>query len=546
MKHIYTFILCTLFSFQLSAQRNCGTMDYLAHQLEIYPEYQKNIDELEKFTRNFVLENRELNGGIVTIPVVVHVVYSNSTQNISDSQVNSQIDVLNDDFRRLNNDATNTPPEFQGVASDTEIEFCLTHITRTPTSVGNFGTNDAVKFSSSGGKDVESPNQNLNIWICSIGGGILGYAQFPGGPASTDGVVLDYRYTGTLGTATYPFHLGRTGTHEVGHWLNLRHIWGDGGCNVDDSVSDTPLAGSPNFTGSPCAFPGPNSCKPKGKPGQPDDYDMFQNYMDYSDDECMNLYTDGQKIRMWAALNGSRSSFLQAACDGTPPPPSEICDNNLDDDDDGLIDCNDPDCSGDPACVEPGVCDAPTGLTHSRRKGGQEGLLEWNAVPGAISYFVEVYNSAGQLHASGTVTSNGAIVSGLTKNQPYTWQVRTNCVSGQSGWATGAFTAKVNLNDTFAEDRLHVSPNPGNALITIEWDLDDSPIIKEVSSYYIEYSEALSTIELMSLDGTIINSNQNLNVNSFQMDVSDIQQGVYILRVRDSKGQYASIKFVKI
>ena len=225
---------------------------------------------------------------VVTIPVVFHVVYANGTQNISDAQIMSQLQILNDDFRRLNSDADNTWSQ----AADSEVEFCLATndpqgnptdgILRVSTSVSSFGTTDNVKFSSSGGSDAWPAGSYLNFWVCNVGGGILGYAQFPGGSAATDGVVCDYRYVGDKGTATAPFDLGRTATHEVGHWLNLYHIWGDGNCNQDDQVSDTPNSDAANFG---CAT-GHQSCSST---------DMVQNYMDYSDDACMNLFTSGQK-----------------------------------------------------------------------------------------------------------------------------------------------------------------------------------------------------------------------------------------------------------
>ena len=248
------------------------------------------------------------NLGVINIPVYVHVVYANSTENISDAQIQTQIDVLNDDFRRTNSDASNTPSDFTNVAADSEINFTLTETKRYSNSTSSWGTNDTVKAA----YPPITPETHLNIWVCEIGGGILGYAQFPGGPVSTDGIVVDYRFFGTIGTAAAPFDLGRTATHDVGHYLNLRHIWGDGGCNVDDFVEDTPTAGGPNYTGSPCAYPGPNSCRPRGKKGQNDLPDMFQNYMDYSDDTCMNLFTEGQKTRMRAIFEagGPREAMV--------------------------------------------------------------------------------------------------------------------------------------------------------------------------------------------------------------------------------------------
>ena len=215
--------------------------------LQKYADAQQRIEQHTQTWAPVVAQQRAASqNAIITIPVVFHVVYASSAENISDAQIQSQLDVLNDDFRRLNADADNTWPQ----AADTEIEFCLASfdpqgnpsngILRVPTTVSGFGTNDAVKSSSSGGSDAWPAGDYLNFWVCNIGGGILGYAQFPGGSDATDGVVCGYQYTGTIGTATSPFDLGRTATHEVGHWLNLRHIWGDGACGASDFVDDTP------------------------------------------------------------------------------------------------------------------------------------------------------------------------------------------------------------------------------------------------------------------------------------------------------------------
>lgn len=323
----------------IAQQRNCGTMDYLDQQLLQDPKRADKMQQIEAFTQKFAA-NKSLVNGVVTIPVVVHVVYRSSSQNVSDAQVQSQIDVLNKDFRRLNSDADNVWPQ----ASDADIEFCLASIdpngnttngiTRTATNVRSFGTNDKVKFSSQGGHDAWPATDYLNIWVCYIGGGILGYAQFPGGSASTDGVVIDYGYFGTIGTATYPYDLGRTATHEVGHWLNLRHIWGDGGCSVDDYVNDTPVSDGANYG---CAI-GHVSCGT---------VDMVQNYMDYSDDACMNLFTAGQKTRMQAlfAPGGYRYSIVNSTKCGGTPPPAATCDDGIQNGDETGVDCGGSSCA---------------------------------------------------------------------------------------------------------------------------------------------------------------------------------------------------------
>ena len=318
---LFSFLLLGTSSF---AQRDCAAMDVLENQIKANPERAVQLDRIEQFTQEYLQSNPEKNGAIVTIPVVFHVVWNTTAENISTAQIQTQLDVLNEDFRRLNSDADGT----WGQAADTEIEFCLatvdpngnahSGITRTNTSVSSFSSNDNVKFNSSGGKDAWPAADYLNYWVCDLSGGLLGYAQFPGGPANTDGVVCDYLYTGTIGTATAPFDLGRTGTHEVGHWLNLRHIWGDGNCNFDDFVSDTPESDASNVG---CAT-GHVSCGT---------VDMVQNYMDYSDDACMNLFTAGQRDRMQAlfAQGGARASLLNSPGCGGGGGPGGCTDNEI-------------------------------------------------------------------------------------------------------------------------------------------------------------------------------------------------------------------------
>jgi len=258
----------------------------------------------------------EARTGVTIIPVVVHVVFQTAAQKISNAQVHSQIDVLNRDYRKKNPDVSKIPRVFSKLAADSRIEFVLATtdpkgaptdgITRTKTKVGAFGDDNKVKKAATGGADAWPADRYLNLWACQLGGGLLGYAQFPGGPAATDGVVILHTGFGSTGTATAPFNLGRTATHEIGHWLNLRHIWGDDGtgCSGDDFVADTPNAGDHNF-GKP-TFPhvtcnnGPNG-------------DLFMNYMDYTDDDSMFMFTKGQATRMQTCLDADRPSIGSTA-----------------------------------------------------------------------------------------------------------------------------------------------------------------------------------------------------------------------------------------
>ncbi len=294
--------------------RTCHAVEVMNQYMQQHPDATERIQEIERHTQDYISSGQAATDrNIISIPVVVHVIYNNSTENISDAQILSQMQVLNDDFRRQNADANGKWSQ----AADTEIEFCLatvdpngnptTGITRTFTNVTSFSTNNAMKYSSQGGKDAWPTDQYLNMWVCDLGGGILGYAQFPGsGAAATDGVVMGYKYFGTVGAATAPFDGGRTTTHEVGHWLNLRHIWGDGPCGQDDFVGDTPESDAPNYGCTPNHV----SCSSA---------DMVENYMDYSDDACMNLFTSGQKARMRAlfAPGGFRESLVNSnGCGG--------------------------------------------------------------------------------------------------------------------------------------------------------------------------------------------------------------------------------------
>ena len=269
-----------------------------------FPRSEQQMLKIEQATNHF-LANKPARAAedIITIPVVVHIVYNTSSENLSDAQVQSQIAVLNEDFRRLNADASGNT---------------TSGITRTATSTTSFSTNDYVKYSSNGGKDAWATDKYLNIWVCDLSGGTLGYAQFPGsGAAETDGVVISYRYFGRGGSAQAPFDKGRTASHEVGHWLNLRHIWGDGGCSYDDYVNDTPIAGDAHY-GCP-SWP-TSTCS---------SYDMYMNYMDYVDDACMNMFSTGQKNRMRAlfASGGFRESILSSnGCGGSTTP--SYCSSN--------------------------------------------------------------------------------------------------------------------------------------------------------------------------------------------------------------------------
>lgn len=291
--------------------RQCASHDVLEAQLAADPSLKERMDAIESFTDRLAeraAEGRLLPGGIIEIPVVVNVLYRTAAENISQAQIQSQIDVLNEDYAATNADYGNTPALFQPVRSgDVGIRFVLDQVVRKSSSKSSWKTDDAMKNSAKGGIDATSPTTKLNIWIVnkmtSQGKTILGYAQFPGGAAATDGVVVGYNFFGRTGTLSAPFNKGRTATHEVGHWLNLRHIWGDASCG-NDQVGDTPQHNTANY-GCPAANH-KSTCS-----GQP--VEMTMNYMDYTDDGCMYMFSAGQRTRMQAVFagGGPRNSFAQ-------------------------------------------------------------------------------------------------------------------------------------------------------------------------------------------------------------------------------------------
>jgi len=424
MKQIFTLIVA-VFAFQQStlSQRVCGTTEYQMMLEQEDPSIINRREEIEQFTRDFLISNPQGERALVRIPVVVHVVYNTTAENISDAQIQSQITVLNQDFRKLNADAANTPSAFAGLAGDANIEFCLASvdpngnatsgILRVPTSATSFGTNNTVKSSASGGSNPWNAGKYLNLWVCDISGSILGYAQFPGGSASTDGVVCDYQYFGTIGTATAPFNKGRTATHEVGHWLNLYHIWGDDGtgCTGSDQVTDTPNAGGPNY-GCP-AFPrvtcsnGPNG-------------DMFMNYMDYTDDACMFMFSNGQISRMQALFStgGARNGLITSNGCGTPTPV---------------------------------LCGAITNLTSASIT--QTGAtISWAAVTGATGYVLQYKPASSTVWTTVNVTTTSFAITGLTAGTAYNAQVQSVCSAGNGSFSAINFTttsATTSCTDTY-------------------------------------------------------------------------------------------------
>ena len=311
----------------MQSQRACGTMENYFHEIAKDPSLKEKYDLAFKKIIDGDEQIRRTSRVVITIPVVVHVIHNNeaigSGTNISDDQIFSQIEALNEDFRLMNADSLTPTHPFWQYQSDVYIEFCLAR--QTPGGQPSTGIERIY-----GGLDWDmtdcnqylkpqtywDPGRFLNLWTVDWGGAnedLLGFAQFPGGANNTDGVVIGYSYFGYRGNVTAPYDYGRTATHEIGHWLGLRHIWGDATCG-DDLISDTPEQEMDNSNCPSFPHNAFNLC------GTGANGEMFMNYMDYVDDRCMVMFTNQQSIRMNSALSVQRNSLISSNGCSTPNP----------------------------------------------------------------------------------------------------------------------------------------------------------------------------------------------------------------------------------
>ena len=310
MRKILSIMLCVFFSFAANSQHvnRCGSTEMIRQQKAIDPVYAKKIQGIEKNIGSNLRSDQKGQPSTISIPVAVHVLYYSSEQNISDAQVQSQIDVLNEDFTASNSDYNNYDAGYKSVKGNLEIKYCLTQVIHKQTQHKSFAFTDNMKYTNRGGSDAVDPMHILNIWVCDLGNSILGFAYYPGISPEKFGVVCHTRAfgRGSQYNLFTNYNLGRTMTHEIGHCFGFVHIWGDSYCG-NDFVNDTPLQNDPNFG---CPGPGHlSTCT--GTPPE-----MWMNYMDYSYDKCLYFFSDGQAARAnyFIANDPQLNSIVNSNC----------------------------------------------------------------------------------------------------------------------------------------------------------------------------------------------------------------------------------------
>ncbi|MEZ5009806.1 MAG: T9SS type A sorting domain-containing protein [Chitinophagales bacterium] len=472
----------------------CATMEADAALRAANPNL-GTLEDLERWMQPKVAAYKQMASAqraVITIPIVFHIIHNNGADNISATYINAQIDQLNQDFRKYGS-GSNTNP----VGADVEIEFCAATINPSGGTMSEPGI-DRVSRSSKGfstppysqsyyestikPNTIWDPTQYCNVWVSDLSGGLLGYAQFPeasslagigtgNGGANTDGVVVIYSSVGSQATP-FPgggnYDGGRTLTHELGHWLGLRHIWGDGGCSVDDYCNDTPTSDAANY-GCPTTHVSCGST------------DMVQNYMDYTNDYCMNIFTNDQKARMQVVMSSSvrRASLANSnKCGGggtadtqAPSTPTSLSANNI------------------------------TQTTAT---------LTWNASTdnvGVVGYDVALNGTV-----LGTVSGTSANLTGLTASTTYSASVVAKDAAGNaSGTASTSFTTLANTGG-----------NCANSDVTVTIKFDNYP---EETSWTIKNSGGSTVASggtyASQPDGSTLNINVTLADGNYTFTIND-------------------------
>ncbi|HOV11599.1 MAG TPA: M43 family zinc metalloprotease [Bacteroidales bacterium] len=515
-----------IFTVKVQAQRKCGTMEYLELQKADDPSLGIRIENYEQALQQWIEKNQDyINSakGTVSVPVVVHVVYNTTAQNISDARVQEQIDVLNRDYAGLN---TNSMQAFSSsLKVNTDLQFCLAQrtpsgtatsgIERRQTSVTSFSySNNGVKYYSTGGLDAWDPTKYMNIWVCPLGGGLCGYAQFPtSGVNATFGVVIHYEYFGVTG-ATAPYNLGGTTSHEIGHCFNLYHIWGDdnGACTGSDYCTDIP--NQANYTYGVHTGVLTDACT-STSPGI-----MYMNFMDYSDDISYANFTPDQKSRIEALFVPGGLLYSLSVSDGCTPPETEAC--------------------GTPSGL------SATDITTTTA------TLNWTAVSGASSYNIQYRPSGTSTFVTTTSTTNSKALTGLTDGTNYEFMVQAVCTETGTYSGLSIFTTlpaagcadNYESNNTLATAKTINVNTEINAAIGTSADVDyfefsntqaQKKIKVTLTNLPFDYD-----IQLYKSNGALIATSQNSGTTNESIIYNNAKAGTYIIKVYGYNGAYSA------
>ena len=309
---LFLFIPNIIFS-----QSICGTDEYNKPLIENNP---KQYESIERAIQNYINGSRFKTTGKIVIPVVFHIIWQDDNENLADSVIHHQVEVLNEAFNATNSDTSILTDTLKNWVGNFEISFELayldpegnptTGITRRKTQAPHFSYwGNYMKFDSTNGTNAWPTDKYLNFWVCDLYGGLLGYAQFPGGPSETDGLVLDWQITGNqIYPWTYPnlesFAGGRVAVHEVGHWLNLFHPWGNNGQCSEDHIPETGKQEGPVYPSAQCPDTLISNCEPAERV-------FVKHYMDYCGNACMVCFTKSQVERGMASLMTNRLSIIE-------------------------------------------------------------------------------------------------------------------------------------------------------------------------------------------------------------------------------------------
>ena len=480
-----TAILFPIISTAQTGTRQCGTTENTRYLLENTSGMKEKMSVIESKVSAFIntsaLQTRT--SSKFTIPVVVHVVYNNAMTNVSDDQVQSQIDALNLDYNKKAVEINQTPSVFAALVADCSIQFKLAvrdengkktnGIIHHATSRYEWGARDDVKTPAKGGFAPWNADRYLNLYVCSIGNGILGYATTPGTPKELDGVVIDFSAFGTIGTARKPFNLGRTATHEIGHWLGLIHIWGDSECG-NDLVSDTPVQ-KEAYYGNIIGMVYSN-CTGKNEPN------MSMDFMDYVNDACMWMFSEGQKIRMWAMLSDNNARGMITKSDALAIPNVPV------------------------TCAQ---------IKNTRVLDVTQSTVSigWDTLKNINEYSLELKSKTDSMWTVSPTQQNSFTINRLNSSATYQFRVKGNCLVAPYS-TVSEFTTK---SDSVLNNQISVYPNPISSDFTVKMP---------------QHNGENMSVEVFDTNGHGVYKNEFINSSDPNVDLSNANKGLYFVVIK--------------